>query len=178
MKSFIELLELSGLYVPKWIFIVILCCFVGFLIYKGFKKVLVPKTEEYIKIKSDIKDIPQIKAKQEEAIKKSIEGDRELNDRIDRMNEKLDQIVNVLAELQEYSKEQKRNSEAQSEGVKIMLANELDKRYRRYLELGYIPDKEFDEYCETYRIYHDELGGNHTGTAKYEYVMSHLERRL
>ena len=59
-----------------------------------------------------------------------------------------------------------------------MLANELDKRYRRYLELGYIPDKEFDEYCETYRIYHDELGGNHTGTAKYEYVMSHLERRL
>ena len=41
-----------------------------------------------------------------------------------------------------------------------------------------IPDKEFDEYCETYRIYHDELGGNHTGTQKYNYVMEHLERRL
>jgi hypothetical protein len=178
MKSFLELLELSGLYVPKWIFVVILVGFLGFLIYRGFKKVLVPKTEEYIKIKNDIMDIPQIKTKQDEAIRKSIEGDQILNDRIDRMNDKLDQIVNVLGELQEYSKQQQKNSEAQSLGVKMMLANELDKRYRRYLELGYIPDKEFDEYCETYRIYHDELGGNHTGSIKFNYVMDHLERKL
>ena len=178
MKSFIELIELSGLEVPAWIFIVLLIGLVIFFVYKFFKKALVPKVEEYIKIKNDITEIPIIKAEQAKAIKKSIEGDEMLNHRIDKMDEKLDQIVNVLNELQVLCKEQAIKSEAQSSGLKMMLANELDKRYRRYLELGYIPDKEFDEYCETYRIYHDELGGNHTGTQKYNYVMEHLERKL
>ena len=178
MKDIIELIQLSGLEVPAWIFLI---AFIGFIIYllvKFFRKTLVPKVEEYIKIKNDIMAIPSIKNKQEEAIRKSIEGDQMLEHRIDKMDEKLDQIVNALNELQAMTKEQASNSAAQSSGLKMMLANELDKRYRRYLELGYIPDKEFDEYCETYRIYHDELGGNHTGTQKYNYVMEHLERKI
>lgn len=178
MKNILELLELSGLEVPAWIFLVALIIFIVYMIIKFLKKVFIPKVEEYIKIKNDIKDIPIIKAEQSKAIKKSIEGDEMLHKRIDRMDEKLDRIVDVLNELQEYSHTQAIQSEAQSSGLKMMLANELDKRYRRYLELGYIPDAEFDEYCETYRIYHDELGGNHTGTQKYEYVMSHLERKI
>lgn len=178
MKSIIELLKLSGLEVPAWIFIGLLIGVIVFFIIKFFQKTLIPKVEEYIKIKKDIQEIPTIKAEQQKAIRKSIEGDQVLNHRIDKLDEKLDQIVNVLSELQRLSKKQATESEAQSSGLKMMLANELDKRYRRYLELGYIPDKEFDEYCETYHIYHDQLGGNHTGTEKYEYVMTHLERKI
>lgn len=178
MKDIIELIQLSGLEVPAWIFIIALIGVVIYIVIRFFKKTLVPKIAEYVKIKGDIMEIPIIKNKQEEAIKKSIEGDAMLNQRIDKMDEKLDHIVNVLNSLREYSEQQSVKSKAQSSGLKMMLANELDKRYRRYLELGYIPDKEFDEYCETYRIYHDELGGNHTGTQKYEYVMQHLERKI
>lgn len=177
MKDLIELIQLSGLEVPAWIFIVLLLGCIVWLAYKFFKKVIIPKIEEYIKVKNDIKEIPIIKSNQEKAIQKSMDGDAKLNNRIDEMDEKLDTIVNVLNELKTSMAEQAKNSENQSAGLKTMLASELDKRYRRYLELGYIPDKEFDEYVHMFESY-SRLGGNGTGKEKYDYIMGKLERKI
>lgn len=178
MKSFLDVLELTGLSVPAWIFIIVL---VGMAIYgvvKLFQKIIIPKVEKYLRIREDINSISEIKSTQREAIKKSIEGDEILNKRIDTMNDKLDAIVNVLESLNDYTKVQKVANESTQEGLKMILASELDKKYRRYLELGYIPDSEFDEYCNMFHTYHDSLGGNGTGKIKFDYIMEHLERKI
>ena len=178
MKTFLDVLKLSGFTIPAWIFIIILVCILIYGIINLFSKFVVPKVEQYISLKKDIGSIAELKEQQEKAIQKSIDGDAKLNDRIDKMDDKLDKIVDSLSTLKDYTEQQKNVNDSLANGLKMMLANELDKKYRRYLELGYIPNNEFDEYCETYRIYHDELHGNHTGTQKYNYVMEHLERKV
>ena len=73
-----------------------------------------------------------------------------------------------------------RNSISQSiqcDALKMMLCNELDKKYRRYLEIGSIPNEEFDEYVHMLESYAN-LGGNGSGKQKYDYIMEHLERKV
>lgn len=184
MKGFLDIVELTGYKIPVWILIIILVVLAIIGVYKLIKDIIIPKIEAYIKVRDNIKSIPEIKEKQEiirqeqqRAIQKSIEGDKAVNERIDNMDSKLDKIVNALDSLQTHNDEQKTIAENQSTALKMMLANELDKRYRRYLELQYIPDKEFDEYVHTYESY-KALGGNSTGEAKFNYVMEHLERKV
>lgn len=184
MKGFLDILELTGFKIPLWILIIILVVLAIIGVYKLIKDIIIPKIEAYIKVRDNIKSIPEIKEKQEiirqeqqKAIQKSIEGDKAVNKRIDNMDSKLDKIVSALDSLQNYNNEQKSMNDSHTTALKMIMANELDKRYRRYLELGHIPDNEFDEYCHMYESYH-ELGGNSTGTAKYNYVMEHLDRKV
>lgn len=184
MKSFLDMIKMTGYEIPIWIIIIIIIIMAIIGIFQLIKKVLIPSVESYIKVRENIKSIPTIQAqqdsiakKQDAAIEKSINEDKALNERIDKMDSKLDQIVSALDSLQNYNIEQKTMSESQSTALKMMLANELDKRYRRYLELGYIPDKEFDEYVHTFESY-KALKGNGTGEAKFNYVMEHLERKV
>jgi hypothetical protein len=60
MKDIIELIQLSGLEVPAWIFIIALIGVVIYIVSRFFKKTLVPKVAEYVKIKGDIMEIPII----------------------------------------------------------------------------------------------------------------------
>ena len=70
-----------------------------------------------------------------------------------------------------------RSQELQSVALRMILCNDLNERYLKYRRLGYIPDNEFDEYCDMHTAYNG-IGGNHTGDSKFEWAINHLERKI
>lgn len=54
------------------------------------------------------------------------------------------------------------------------LADRINQRYKYYLQLNGIPEDEVDEFQQLHSAYKG-VGGNHSGDAKYEYCMKHLQ---
>ena len=176
-KSFLDALDKAGIVLPRWFFIVVAGIFTLLLIWYLFKKYIIPTLKKINDVYNDVKSIKDIRETQVESIKKSIDGDKTLQDQITGMNNCLDKIMNTLDEINNGMTKQHISQQAQSTALKVILASELDKKYRYYLEIGYIPDKEFDEYVDMHDSYKG-LGGNHHGDEKFEYIMSHLERKV
>ena len=176
-KAFIESLDRVGVKLPTWFFIVVAIILGLSIIIYISKKYTIPVFTKAVKIYKDVMSIDHIRETQNTAIEKSIKKDTELEFKITNIDTKLDSMVELLSKLQEHLSTQSTMQEAQGSALRVILANELDKRYRRYLELGYIPAGEFDEYCDMHDQY-KALGGNHSGDEKFNYVMEHLERRV
>lgn len=101
---------------------------------------------------------------------KIVEKYRKIRNNVETKDEKIESLEKTVSDIKIWTK-------AQSVALKVILANELDRKYRYYLELQYIPDKEFDEYVDMHDAYNG-LGGNHHGDEKFNYVMEHLERKI
>lgn len=56
---------------------------------------------------------------------------------------------------------------------KEMLAEEINKKYKHYINIGGIPEDEYDEFVSLHNAYNG-VGGNHHGDAKFEYCITHL----
>lgn len=166
MKLILEILKEAGVPVPAWLLIVL----ATILIIVGGQtlwiKVLKPWFKKVFKIQDDIENIHDLKEKVNTIETKQASIDT-----------KIDNLVTSVSDLVNLCNKQSVADKAQNEALKMMLCNELDKRYRRYIELGYVPKDEFDEYVDMYNVYSDPEGlrGNHTGTAKFNYVMDHLQ---
>lgn len=175
LKNIFEVLKLSGVSVPTWIFTILLIV----LIVGGFQilwsKYLKKWFKKIFKIEDNIGSIEILQKDLSDEIKRASDRDIEIDEKIAKLDDKLDSIVGSLASIQKMSTEQITDMAAQKEALKMMLCNELDKRYRRYLQLGHIPAEEFDEYNDMYDVYHNGLHGNHTGTQKYNYVINNLK---
>lgn len=55
-----------------------------------------------------------------------------------------------------------------AEAVKILLRKEMRESYKSATCKGFVTLDDIEEMEEIYRLYHDELGGNGTGTRLYE----------
>lgn len=55
-----------------------------------------------------------------------------------------------------------------ADAVKILLRKEMREAYKSATCKGFVTLDDIEEMEEIYRIYHDELGGNGTGTRLYE----------
>lgn len=55
-----------------------------------------------------------------------------------------------------------------AEAVKILLRKEMREAYKSATAKGFVTLDDIEEMEEVYRLYHDELGGNGTGTRLYE----------
>lgn len=55
-----------------------------------------------------------------------------------------------------------------------MLADRINQKYKYYISLQGIPEDEVEEFSHLHTAY-KALGGNHSGDAKYHYVMEHLK---
>lgn len=55
-----------------------------------------------------------------------------------------------------------------ADAVKILLRKEMREAYKSATNKGFVTLDDIEEMEEIYRIYHDELGGNGTGTRLYE----------
>ena len=55
-----------------------------------------------------------------------------------------------------------------AEAVKILLRKEMRESYKAATCKGFVTLDDIEEMEEIYRLYHDELGGNGTGTRLYE----------
>lgn len=56
---------------------------------------------------------------------------------------------------------------------RVILGQEINQKYKQYITLDGIPEDEVDEFTDLHAQY-KALGGNHSGDAKYDYVMEHL----
>lgn len=56
---------------------------------------------------------------------------------------------------------------------KEMLAEEINKKYKHYINLKGIPEDEYDEFVSLHKAYNG-VGGNHHGDAKFNYCIDHL----
>lgn len=54
-----------------------------------------------------------------------------------------------------------------------VLADKINRKYKYYIAINGIPEDEVDEFTNLHMAYKG-CGGNHSGDAKYEYVMKHL----
>lgn len=55
-----------------------------------------------------------------------------------------------------------------------VLADKINEKYKCYISIKGIPEDEVDEFTNLHAAYKG-VGGNHSGDAKYEYCMNHLE---
>ena len=174
LKNIFETLKLTGVELPAWIFMILLVI----LILGGsqllWNKYLKSWFKKIFKIENDIGSIDVLQKDLNCEIKRATDRDNEFDEKITKLDDKLDTIVSSLNRIQEMNAEQMEDMDAQKEALKMMLCNELDKRYRRYIELGYVPAGEFDEYVDMHNAYKG-VGGNHTGDAKFDYVMKNLK---
>ena len=53
-------------------------------------------------------------------------------------------------------------------------ADKINEKYKCYISIKGIPEDEVDEFTNLHTAYKG-VGGNHSGDAKYEYCMNHLE---
>lgn len=55
-----------------------------------------------------------------------------------------------------------------------VLADKINEKYKYYISIKGIPEDEVDEFTNLHTAYKG-VGGNHSGDAKYEYCMNHLQ---
>lgn len=170
LKDIVEALKVMGLEVPMWIGFAMLITAIVVGIYVFISKKFIPWIKKMIKIQEDILSIPELRNSTNKC-------DKMIMDEIKGISESVNKLTDVIVNMQGEMVINTENQKAQSEALKMMLANELDKRYRRYLELQYVPDSEFDEYVHMFESY-SNLGGNGSGKQKYDYIMQHLERKI
>lgn len=68
-----------------------------------------------------------------------------------------------------YIKDMERLMSAQREA----LADRINEKYKYYISIKGVPEDELDEFTHLHTAYKD-IGGNHSGDAKYEYCLRHL----
>lgn len=177
LKLIYETMEKAGIKAPAELFFTILIILVLIGIIVIYKKYVRPFIIKSLEVRENIDSINALRETQTKAIQKSIDCDIETNKRIDSIEVKLDGIIDSINQLQDSISGQVAINKTHSEALKIMLCNEINKRHLRYNELGYIPKDEYDEYIDMYHVYHDGLHGNHSGEAKFNYDMEHLQMR-
>lgn len=79
-----------------------------------------------------------------------------------------------LCELINDTKEIKENMNLVCKSLKIVLADSLNRKCKRYWQKGYIPADELDEFIKEHESY-NELHGNSTIDAKFEQIMDNLQ---
>lgn len=55
-----------------------------------------------------------------------------------------------------------------------VLADKINEKYKYYISIKGIPEDEVDEFTNLHTAYKG-VGGNHSGDAKYEYCINHLQ---
>lgn len=177
LKLIYETMEKAGVKAPAEFFFTILIILVIIGVIVIYKKYLKPFIIKSLEVRESIDSISKIKEVQSKAIQKSIDADEETNKRIDVIETKIDEIIDSITLFKDSVTLQNNANIIHSDALKIMLCNEINKRHLRYNELGYIPKDEYDEYVEMFHVYHDGLKGNHSGEAKFNYDMEHLQMR-
>lgn len=122
IKTFFETLDRTGFIIPTWVFILI---FIGFIIYL-FIKYLMPKIIQFDKAKNNIDSIDNLKATIQGVAEKSKTKDKELSDRLDNFDAKLQELTSMLSIMQSKADLQERNQ----------LKDKIREYYTYYHEVG------------------------------------------
>ncbi|KMZ55260.1 hypothetical protein [Dorea sp. D27] len=56
---------------------------------------------------------------------------------------------------------------------RVILSDRINQKYKVYLNKGYIPEDEYEEFVSLHNVY-NEIGGNHTGDEKFSKCIKQL----
>lgn len=87
-----------------------------------------------------------------------------------RAKEEEHKSAEVLKELASKTYQQQEDIDSLKLALKELLADRLAEKYKYYKKLEYIPEDEYDQYCDMHKVY-NKLGGNHTGDYKFDQSM-------
>lgn len=86
---------------------------------------------------------------------------------------KKDELLNMVIENNAKLEKYDQCIESLIVATKEILADRINEKYKKYISIGGIPEDEVDEFTSLHFAYKG-CNGNHTGDAKFNYVMEHL----
>lgn len=84
-----------------------------------------------------------------------------------------DALAENISEIVKGNKQRDEQIDALIAANRVLLGQEINNKYKQYINLGGIPEDEVDEFNSLFHSY-KQTGGNHNGDAKYKYVTEHL----
>lgn len=84
------------------------------------------------------------------------------------------ELTNSIRSIVEYNSGKDKQIDNLMAAQREVLADKINEKYKYYIAIKGIPEDEVDEFTNLHTAYKG-VGGNHSGDAKYEYCMNHLE---
>lgn len=119
---------------------------------------------------SAIKEIMDNRVRDRE---QSLTIQKELTDAQNKLSDKQAELSNLITETIKSGIFRDKQIASLMLANKELLAEKINDKYKFYVSIKGIPEDEVDEFTNLHTAYKG-CGGNHSGDAKYEYVMEHL----
>lgn len=103
----------------------------------------------------------------------SLQIQKELTDSQSNLSNKQAELSNLISETIKSGISRDKQITSLMLANKELLAEKINDKYKFYISIKGIPEDEVDEFTNLHAAYKG-CGGNHSGDAKYEYVMKHL----
>lgn len=84
------------------------------------------------------------------------------------------ELTDSIKSIVEYNSSKDKQIDNLMSAQREVLADKINEKYKYYISIKGIPEDEVDEFTNLHTAYKG-VGGNHSGDAKYEYCMNHLE---
>lgn len=84
------------------------------------------------------------------------------------------ELTDSIKSIVEYNSNKDKQIDNLMAAQREILADKINEKYKYYISIKGIPEDEVDEFTSLHNAYKG-VGGNHSGDAKYEYCMNHLE---
>ncbi len=84
------------------------------------------------------------------------------------------ELTDSIKSIAEYNSSKDKQIENLMAAQREVLADKINEKYKYYISIKGIPEDEVDEFTNLHTAYKG-VGGNHSGDAKYEYCMNHLQ---
>lgn len=99
---------------------------------------------------------------------------KELTETQNKLSVKQTELSNLMSEVIKSGEFRDNQISSLMLANKELLAEKINDKYKFYISIDGIPEDEVDEFTNLHTAYKG-CGGNHSGDAKYEYVMEHLQ---
>lgn len=124
-------------------------------------------------IKDNQTDIKTIMENRTHDREQSFAIQKELTDAQNKLSDKQTELSNLISETIKSGISRDKQITSLMLANKELLAEKINDKYKFYISIKGIPEDEVDEFTNLHTAYKG-CGGNHSGDAKYEYVMEHL----
>lgn len=124
-------------------------------------------------IKDNQMDIKTIMENRVHDREQSFAIQKELTDAQNKLSERQSELSQLISENIKSGVSRDKQITSLMLANKELLAEKINEKYKFYISIKGIPEDEVDEFTNLHTAYKG-CGGNHSGDAKYEYVIEHL----
>lgn len=124
-------------------------------------------------IRESQSEIKQIMGNRLHDREQSLAIQKELTDAQKELSSKQNELSNLVSEIVKSGLMRDEQINSLKLANRELLAGKINEKYKYYISIDGIPEDEVDEFTNLHTAY-KAVGGNHSGDAKYGYVIEHL----